>query len=99
MYSLNLILISVVGITLASSVPLENGNRLIKTSENEPGKWLNQEEIFALIRAGQHFVDITDLGIYNGKETTNAVQAGNYCIQHTDLIIQFQLTFVKYDHV
>lgn len=38
----------------------QNGNRLIKTSANEPALWLDQNEIFALIAQGQNFIDITD---------------------------------------
>lgn len=37
----------------------ENGQRLIKTSAEKPAKWLNNEEIWELIRSNQKFVDIT----------------------------------------
>lgn len=38
----------------------QNGNRLIKTSADEPALWMDQNEIFALIADGQSFIDITD---------------------------------------
>jgi acid phosphatase class B len=40
----------------------DSGKRLIKFSEDEPAKWLSQEEVEALSLSGHriHFIDITD---------------------------------------
>jgi acid phosphatase class B len=40
----------------------ESGKRLIKFSEEEPAKWLSQEEIETMSLSGHkiHFIDITD---------------------------------------
>jgi leucyl aminopeptidase len=48
---------------LISSVfsrPQTEENRLIKVQENEPAKWLTENEILALIATKTHFIDITD---------------------------------------
>ncbi|CAL8109376.1 unnamed protein product [Orchesella dallaii] len=60
MRSLQILLVVSVGVILVSSVPLEQGKRLIKTSEEEPAKWMTDDEIWSLIEKHQNFIDITD---------------------------------------
>jgi len=38
----------------------KEGKRLIKLSEEEPAKWLTEEEVFEVIRKQANFIDITD---------------------------------------
>jgi len=63
---LTLISFAILGIGAICSLALpynkvnQEGKRLIKLSEEEPAKWLTQEEVFEVIRKQAHFVDITD---------------------------------------
>lgn len=57
---LQIALIVSVGTILVSSVPLEQEKRLIKTSEDEDPQWLNEDQIWVLIRNRQNFIDLTD---------------------------------------
>ncbi|ODM92511.1 putative leucine aminopeptidase 1 [Orchesella cincta] len=56
-----LLLVASVGVILVSSRAVEQeGKRLIKTSEEDPGQWMDENEIFDLIKAKKTFIDITD---------------------------------------
>lgn len=63
----SLTLLSCIAIALSS--PVQENKRLIKTSENEPAKWLSEEEIFSLIAKKQNFVDVTDYKNYPDKSS------------------------------
>ncbi|ODM98733.1 putative leucine aminopeptidase 1 [Orchesella cincta] len=60
MRSLQILLVVSVGVILVSSIPVEQGKRLIKTSEEEPAKWMTDDEVWSLINKHQNFIDITD---------------------------------------
>jgi len=63
MKSLQLLLVVSVGVILVSGRAVENeGKRLIKTSEQDPGQWMDENQIFELKRAKKTFIDITDFG-------------------------------------
>jgi len=58
---LQILLLVSVGVALVSSrATVEDGKRLIKTSEEDPGKWMTEDDIFGLIKTGQTFIDVTD---------------------------------------
>ncbi|ODM92510.1 putative leucine aminopeptidase 1 [Orchesella cincta] len=61
---LQFLLVASVGAILVSSRAVEQeGKRLIKTSEEDPGQWMDENEIFELIRAHKTFIDITDFDL------------------------------------
>ncbi|CAL8109374.1 unnamed protein product [Orchesella dallaii] len=63
MKTLQVFLIASIGILLASAIPLElqGKRRLIKVSEFEPPKWLEEKEIWGLIEKDIKFMDITEI--------------------------------------
>ncbi|CAL8142578.1 unnamed protein product [Orchesella dallaii] len=59
-----LLLVASVGVILVSSRAVEQeGKRLIKTSEEDPGQWMDENEISELIKAKKTFIDITDFDL------------------------------------
>ncbi|ODM94050.1 putative leucine aminopeptidase 1 [Orchesella cincta] len=70
MKTLQVLLIASFGVLLASTVPLgQHGKRrLIKVSEFEPPKWLNDKEIWGLLEKDIHFMDITDIKNFSEKK-------------------------------
>lgn len=56
-----LFLVLFVGVNLVASNPFESVKRLIKTSADEPAKWMSERDIWSLlIRKHRHFIDFTD---------------------------------------
>lgn len=47
-------------LVLAFARPQEGSKRLVKTSESDPGKWVDEATLLSMKRDGIHFVDITD---------------------------------------
>jgi len=60
----------------------QDGKRLIKTSEEDPGSWLNEEGIFALIRSGKTFIDITDIDYSIPDKSKVSVKAIPTTLKH-----------------
>lgn len=62
-------------VTLAApateSSNIEAGLRLIKTSPEDPGRWVSEEEKFELSEQRIGFVDITDIEVHPSSEPTS----------------------------
>lgn len=71
-----LTLISCVGAALGGPVP-EN-KRLIKTSENEPARWLSEEERLSLKTKQHNYIDITDYKVYPDISTKSDSSISEY---------------------
>jgi leucyl aminopeptidase len=64
MKMIQLILVAMTGLALASALPHGSpNNRLIKTSEDKPAEWMDEQQVWALIERHQNFMDITDTKI------------------------------------
>ncbi|XP_021953333.1 leucine aminopeptidase 1 [Folsomia candida] len=77
---MKLVLVVSLGVALVASCPfgdeeIKAGKRLIKTSFEEPGQWMDEDEIWALIMKHQNFIDITDHNFPDIKEGDVNVQA------------------------
>lgn len=60
MKTFQLLVVAAVAVALVSSRAVEEGKRLIKTSEEHPGEWMTEEQIVDLIKKKVTFIDITD---------------------------------------
>lgn len=60
MKTFQLLAVAAVAVALVSSRAVEEGKRLIKTSEDHPGEWMTEEQIVNLIKKKVTFIDITD---------------------------------------
>ncbi|XP_021945455.1 leucine aminopeptidase 1 [Folsomia candida] len=74
------VLVVALGVALVASCPhgdeeAKAGKRLIKTTFEGPGQWMDEDEIWGLISKHQNFMDITDHNFPDIKEGDVNVQA------------------------
>lgn len=52
-------------------MPAMNATRLIKSSEEDPGEWIHQDDLFERFTSkGLGFIDITDMEVYHYRLLT-----------------------------
>lgn len=77
------VLVASLGAVLVSSFPQnpkDLGKRLIKTSEEEPSKWMDENEIWTnLIQKHVNFIDITDYDEFPASQVNEVNTKGMKC--------------------